>query len=528
MLALVGGRRKQSTCRSPTAYPHSHQAQNGSGRSTTVGMESKGPVGDGVGEGHGGCRVLADADPRAGSLLAGERIKRSDVDSGRRSCRSILERWSGQPTRWRRSTTRCRVPSQECEQTKKGGEEEKSSSRKGRAAEVESERRRKTWRSRQRRKGIRWGRRVLCLEQWQWCLCRAGSGRSMQRKESTPSPVYGVQESGAPEQRLPSEEGWLNFLALLMKGTKVQPAGEGEEAASSSRSRDDRSKGSSSSRGTKVNKFLSEEDEVVDGDRVQIGKKMMEESDYFKVRVFTFVHHFAGERDPLSCALKEEAEKRGVRLRVVAVEKAHGADLFGTGAVQQPSGESCQRWHWWLPFGMAVRYLFETPMEEESRVATTTQIQRPPLWSTGFDGVPNRNKQTMAQFWCAAAWKWGRRWRKDTWGIESQVSILSKTLPAVKFHNTSQLGTCQKPRSLWRRRRGSSLWSSTPAGTNPTSRKPRSTRNPRLLGARYRASWLWGDSATVEKVQYMIRSLERRSRKQQENTQWNCARNMQD
>ena len=137
-----------------------------------------------------------------------------------------------------------------------------------------------------------------------------------------------MQESGAPEQGLPSEEGWLNFLVWLMKGTKVQPAGEGEEAASSSRSKEVQPKDASSNRGTKVGKFLSDEDEVVDGDRVQIGKKMMEEGDYFKVRVFTFVHHFAGERDPLGCALKEEAEKRGVRLRVVSVEKAHGSDLL--------------------------------------------------------------------------------------------------------------------------------------------------------------------------------------------------------
>ena len=303
-------------------------------------------------------------------------------------------------------------------------------------------------RSRQRRKGVRWGRRVLCLEQRQWCLRRAGSGRSMQRKESAPSPLYGVQESRAPFQRMPSEEGWLNFLMLLMKGTKVHPVGEGEEAASSSGSRVDKAKGNASSRGTKVNKFLSEEDEVVDGDRVQIGRKMMEESDYFKVRVFTFVHHFAGERDPLSCAMKEEAEKRGIRLRVVAVEKAHGADLlepepFNNHREKAASGDIDGFHSGW-------------PCDTFSRLRwRKSPGLPPPLRSKDHPyGLPGLTASQQKQaddgtiLMCRSLEMGKAMERRDTWGIESQVSILLKTLPAVKFHNTSQLGTCRKPRSL--------------------------------------------------------------------------------
>ena len=425
---------------------HPHQAQNGSGRSTTAGMESKGPLGDGVGEGHGGRRVLADTDPRAGSLLAGERIKRSDVDPCRRSRCSILEGWSGQPTRWRRSTTRCRVPSQECEQTEKGSEEEKGSCRKGRAAEVESERRRKEEQAKEKRgqmgpKSAMPGTTAMVPAPG-WLRAKHAKERKRAFTVVRCARVQGTLPENALRRRL------AELLDVVDEGHEGSSSGRREEAASSSGSRVDKAKGNASSRGTKVNKFLSEEDEVVDGDRVQIGRKMMEESDYFKVRVFTFVHHFAGERDPLSCAMKEEAEKRGIRLRVVAVEKAHGADLlepepFNNHREKAASGDIDGFHSGW-------------PCDTFSRLRwRKSPGLPPPLRSKDHPyGLPGLTASQQKQaddgtiLMCRSLEMGKAMERRVTWGIESQVSILLKTLPAVKFHNTSQLGTCRKPRSL--------------------------------------------------------------------------------
>ena len=46
--------------------------------------------------------------------------------------------------------------------------------------------------------------------------------------------------------------------------------------------------------------------------------------DYYNKRVFVFVHHYAGPNDPLSAAMRGEAARRGIKLKVVSVEKEAG------------------------------------------------------------------------------------------------------------------------------------------------------------------------------------------------------------
>eukprot|EP00435_Cladocopium_sp_Y103_P009539 s1894_g2.t1 len=47
--------------------------------------------------------------------------------------------------------------------------------------------------------------------------------------------------------------------------------------------------------------------------------------EYYKKRTFVFIHHFAGKRDPLSRALKLEAIRQGILLKVIGVEKESGS-----------------------------------------------------------------------------------------------------------------------------------------------------------------------------------------------------------
>ena len=59
-----------------------------------------------------------------------------------------------------------------------------------------------------------------------------------------------------------------------------------------------------------------------EGDKDPLEADTVEE--YYKKRCFVFVHHFAGESDPLSKAMAAEAERKGIRLKIYSVEKDKG------------------------------------------------------------------------------------------------------------------------------------------------------------------------------------------------------------
>ena len=332
MLASVGGRRKQSSSRSPSEDFDDDETEDRQRRKPTTGVGSKRSLGDNLGESHGGLRVLADPDPRAGTLLAGERWQGFSADTGRRSGSIKPKGRDTSSERRRRSTTRSHT-TENGQQVEKRSQEEEVGSRARRTTTPTDERKWKTWRSRQRRKGVRWGRRMLCLEQRQWSLCRVSCRRALQRKEKPASPLHGLQESGTSEQRLSTKEKWMNFLLLFALGTKVTPGSdEGTPSPNnqplSSSSSSVPSRNFNSGKGTKVNKFFKESDEKIEGDQVEIGGVMRDEKGYFGVRIFTFVHHYAGVNDGLGEALKEEAQVQGIRIRVVSVEKERGSDLL--------------------------------------------------------------------------------------------------------------------------------------------------------------------------------------------------------
>ena len=307
MLASLGGGRKQSSVRSSSEDTDLDEDEDRQRREPTTGVGPKGPVGDSLDEGHGRLGVLADSNSCASTLMAGERRQRIPADTGGGSGSIQLEGGNFFSERWRRSTTRLFTP-EDVKQSEERGKEEEACRGARRASSASWERKWKTWRSRQRRKGIRWGRRMFCLEQWQWGLCRVSRRRAMQRKEKPASPVHDLQESGTPEQGLSTKEGWLDFLKLFVLGTKATAGSEdgpppSSDHQSSSSSASTPSRNFSSGKGTKINKFLNENDKKVDGDEVEIGGVMRSEKGYFEVRIFTFVHHFAGVNDGLGEAL---------------------------------------------------------------------------------------------------------------------------------------------------------------------------------------------------------------------------------
>ena len=79
---------------------------------------------------------------------------------------------------------------------------------------------------------------------------------------------------------------------------------------------------------SKVRKFRDVEDSRVEGDKVEIEGEMMDEAKYFTVRIFTFLHHFAGKEDNLGRAVEKEARDQGIRVKVFSVEKDRGENLL--------------------------------------------------------------------------------------------------------------------------------------------------------------------------------------------------------
>ena len=68
-------------------------------------------------------------------------------------------------------------------------------------------------------------------------------------------------------------------------------------------------------------------------------------ADFMKYRVFRFLHYYAGRGDPLGTAIRAEAAKRGMDVRVTPCEKEDGVDLLKA----EPFKEHCDlagQGHW--------------------------------------------------------------------------------------------------------------------------------------------------------------------------------------
>ena len=70
--------------------------------------------------------------------------------------------------------------------------------------------------------------------------------------------------------------------------------------------------------------------------------------EYVKTRQFRFLHYYAGKDDPLGKAIREEAELKGMKVKVVSCEKESGVDLLD----EQPFLSHCEegKKHLWDGF----------------------------------------------------------------------------------------------------------------------------------------------------------------------------------
>jgi hypothetical protein len=164
-----------------------------------------------------------------------------------------------------------------------------------------------------RQKGPQHAAEVLWLEQWKWSLLGAAAWATMLVKDPTAPQVHSARLSWPP-------------FSIMSEREEERVKRHGGEGASSRRSRTPRrnrgeihkSKGNSGDAEDPQQAF-DPEDLLT---RTRTSETLEE---YMSLRTFICVHHFAGPEDPLSKALVKEAKSRGVRLRVISVEKASGS-----------------------------------------------------------------------------------------------------------------------------------------------------------------------------------------------------------
>ena len=134
--------------------------------------------------------------------------------------------------------------------------------------------------------------------------------------------MHGVPFAWTSVKGLPKEEGVIRH-------------GEGADGSKEKReqpgTKAENSKGDDDSYTYETVEESEEEEKPRDDEDPEEADPLESETleEFYSKRVFTFIHHFAGPRDPLSRCLKLEATRQGIRLKVISVEKSCGTGLGG-------------------------------------------------------------------------------------------------------------------------------------------------------------------------------------------------------
>eukprot|EP00435_Cladocopium_sp_Y103_P018977 s4373_g4.t1 len=197
----------------------------------------------------------------------------------------------------------------------KGRKEETCRFRKRRTCKVQGGKRRPSKRERERRRKRSAKAEMFWLEQWEWALRFFSAWTGLCFENTERASLYDMQLSGPSQQVVPTKEG-----GRMMAGDTAPSGGEGRPDEPPGKRR---RKGDKSSPSEEPERHEGggggDADEEVD----PLSANTLEE--YFKKRVFVFVHHYAGANDPLTAAVKEDALAKGIKLKCIGIEKATGA-----------------------------------------------------------------------------------------------------------------------------------------------------------------------------------------------------------
>ena len=327
LLASLGRGGEQGKVGTLVQNPDEGEVGYGHGKKATSGVERRGAMEYNLEHGFRGCRVLAGAGAHTCSELDGKRIKRCTEDTCGGDSGSCYQWGVFETTPHGRRTERGLDTNQVCKQSEERSQEEEDAGREGRIEIPQKpEGRWKRWRRPRSWWQTIWfrGRRVLRLEQRKWSMQRSSTRRTVCRQEGEAAQVHHLQEPGSPFKGLPQQEERMTETPRWFwiwgrnkdQGEKRSPTKE--EQSSDKRSKD---------KDTKVNKRMADEDEKVEGDKVEIDGEMTTEEEYLRQRIFVFVHHFSGPRDNLGIAVEEESAALGLKVQVISVDIEKGQDL---------------------------------------------------------------------------------------------------------------------------------------------------------------------------------------------------------
>ena len=310
LLAPHRGGREQVEGRASWSNTGFGETLHRSGGTSTFWMEGVRTMASGVEESVGGCGVLAGTSSRTSTGVVSSRWPWSSTDARRRSGEDwIAGRFSsfacGEPQGRQRG--RRRSPEDVCEQAEEGSKEEKVESREGGVGDFERSisERSKRWRRRKRR--------------WQTLKLHGGGVLRMVWRSSSRGRMQGPKEAASSMHHMqiswPSLEG-VSFeevkALLFLIYTKV--AGNGGKSSSSTGGGQGEGPKEPREKKSRLGQELDEEDELIEGDRVEIGGELKSEQEYVANRIFKFIHHFSGKTDFLSMAILEEASERKMKV----------------------------------------------------------------------------------------------------------------------------------------------------------------------------------------------------------------------
>ena len=298
-----------------------------------------------------GCKLLEHTGAEPGGILVGPWIEGSATHSSRVGGRGVNQRWSECNHPGSRGQEQLLDTQEAGKQREERGKEEEVEGGKGRVDEVPKWKRwKRPRRYFERRQRKFQGRSTLLLvEQWEWTLCGLRARGGMQKSRQASSQMHSMwipkspievlsifikrlkagaeilvhavtkeDESGKSSSTIPG--GIFSWAGASSSEVKQEEMGRKEERSDEKRNKRKRE----GDKDDKEQRDRKGEDEK--NRKIIYNGKEMDFSGFRKARVFRFVHHYAGENDRLSMAIRHAANDRDIAVETISVEKKAGRD----------------------------------------------------------------------------------------------------------------------------------------------------------------------------------------------------------
>ena len=299
----------------------------------------------------GGCQLLEHPSAEPSCVVVGSWLQRGTPHPCRVGCRGVHQRWFESHHPGGRGQGHYPVAQEAGQQRKERSKEEEMEIREGRAGEIPKW---KWWKRpkryfERRQRELKGRSPLLLMEQWEWTLCGLRTRYRVQESSQASSQMHSVWIP-SPSIKIMSfivkglKKSWETAFDMVKKDTTswcMSSAFVGGitslAGSSSSKVKQEEPSRKREERDEKRNKRKREGDEEEEGHRGEDGDgqrgrtiiyngKEMDFEGFRKARLFRFVHHYAGENDRLSMAIRHAASDKDIAVETISVEKKAGRD----------------------------------------------------------------------------------------------------------------------------------------------------------------------------------------------------------